>query len=494
MNLEESYERDKDVFNQLMNQSPIGIGIVNRNGDLIDCNKALGKILGYSCEEIKDMNFEDFTYPDDLEREYQLIEEMWAGKRDRYKIKKRYIHKNGQIIWIELVGSVIRNEDGNPKLGFSFIQDITERVKAKRELKRSKEYFEGILQDQTELIVRWKPKGVLTFVNDSYCKFFDKSPEELLGKTFFIFIPKEDRHLINENIEKITIENPIASHEHRVIKPDGSIGWTEWINRGVFNEEGEITEYQSVGRDITKRKEREKQLRRAKQRSEFYKDLLAHDIRNILNNIKLSTQLIRLEENKPTSKAKKQEALNIVDKQIERGSSLITNVRAFSILNNQEQEIKSVDFKAMILKAIEDAKTRFSENNLEIITNLPDDLSQVKAGDMLYNAFENLILNGLMHNRSEIKKIWIKASEVQHQDGLYVKIEFIDNGIGISEKRKKTIFHRTYDKENLTGGMGIGLSLVNKIIELYDGKIEVKNRIEGDPSQGSIFILYLKQY
>ena len=493
MDLEESYQRNTEVFNQLMHQSPIGIGIVNKKGDLIDCNRSLGNMLGYTRKEILEMNFEDFTHPDDLKKEYPMIKEMWNGKRDKYQIKKRYIHKNGQVICVELVASVIRDKEGDPKLGFAFIKDITERVKAKKELQRSKEYYRGVIEDQTELIVRWRANGILTFVNNSYCKFFNKNRDELIGKSFLTLIPEEDRHLIKDNIAEITAENPIASHEHRVIKHDGSIGWTEWINRGIFNEKGEIIEYQSVGRDITERKKTEQELRTARKRSEFYKDLLAHDIRNILNNIKLSMQLINLEKKDSQSHKKKKEAREIIMRQIKRGSSLISNVRAFSALDNQQQTIKSISIIKNLQKAIDDAKMRVDKNKITIKTELAENISNVRAGDMLVYAFENLILNGIVHNNSDDRRVWIKASKVQLNDAPYVKIEFIDNGVGISDQRKETIFHRTYDKENLKGGMGIGLSLVSQIIEIYNGKIEVKNRIKGEHTKGSNFIVYLKE-
>ncbi|TFF97034.1 MAG: PAS domain S-box protein [Promethearchaeota archaeon] len=493
MNLNEHYQRDNEIFNQLMHQSPIGIAIVDKRGVLVDCNKALGDMLGYSQEELLNLSFEDFTHPEDLNKEWPMIKNMWNGEIDKYHIIKRYIHKSGEIIWVDLVGSILYKNKEKSTLGFAFVQDITERVKAKEELKRSKEYYQGVIEDQTELIVRWKFNGILTFVNNSYCEYFEKKRDELIGKSFLALIPEEDRHLINENIANITLENPIASHEHRVIKSDGSIGWTEWVNRGIFNEQGGIIEYQSVGRDITERKKAEKIMRLARDRSEFYKDLLAHDISNIFNNIKLSLKLLKLEKQDPQTLIKKKEAINIIEDQIKRGSSLISNVRSFSVLDNEEQTIKSVDIKNVLHNAIESIKSRFNKENINIKMKIDEDISIVSAGDMLYNAFENLILNGIMHNRNDLKVIWINASKIQLNDGKYVKLEFKDNGIGISNERKKNIFQRTYDRENLTGGMGIGLSLVSRIIELYEGKLSVENRIYGDYTKGSNFIVYLKE-
>jgi PAS domain S-box-containing protein len=488
-NSAESYQRDRELFDEIMDQSPIGIAIVDPKGELIDCNEYLGDLLGFTCDELLDLNFGEFTHPDDLKKEWPLIKEMWDGKRKRYSIIKRYFHRDGHIIWVEVVASVIRDKKGQPKLGFAFVQDISAEIEAKRELKKSKEYYQGVVEDQTELIVRWKNEGILTFVNRSYCDFFKKTKQELIGKTFLELIPKEDRHLIEENVEKITEENPISSHEHRVIKPDGSIGWTEWINRGIFDEEGELIEYQSVGRDITNRKKTEQQLRMAKKSSEFYKDLLAHDMRNILNNIKLSMELIeRVKEQEDM-----QEMIKTINKQIERGTSLISNIKSFSILEENQDIIKSVDLINTLQKAIENIETRFKEKDILIeLETFQKDLD-VKAGDMLLNVFENFLINAVMHNESEVKRVWIEISRIHIRGEDYLKIEFKDNGRGISEERKKTIFNRSYDKNKFSGGMGIGLSLVHRIIEKYDGLIKIENRITEDYTQGSNFIIFLKE-
>ena len=90
-------------------------------------------------------------------------------------------------------------------------------------------------------------------------------------------------------------------------------------------------------------------------------------------------------------------------------------------------------------------------------------------------------------------KIWVKVSEVYEGDEKFVKIEFKDNGIGIIDDRKKAIFERSYKKERSTGGMGIGLSLVKKIVNSYDGQVWVDDRVMGDHTKGSNFIILLEQ-
>jgi signal transduction histidine kinase len=115
------------------------------------------------------------------------------------------------------------------------------------------------------------------------------------------------------------------------------------------------------------------------------------------------------------------------------------------------------------------------------------------GGDLLLDAFENIILNAIIHNKSKNKKVWIDVSDFERDKILYIRIEFKDNGIGIADESKQIIFTKSYKKEKATVGMGIGLSLVNEIISEYGGEIWAENRVENDYTQGTNLILLLKK-
>ncbi|MHC4534374.1 MAG: PAS domain S-box protein [Planctomycetota bacterium] len=138
-------------------------------------------------------------------------------------------------------------------------------------LRYSEEKYRRIIEDQTEFIVRWRPDGIRTFVNDSYCKYFGKSRKELVGTSFFPLISEEDWKKVRKRIESLSPDNPVSTDEHRVIRPDGSIGWNQWTDRAIFNEKDQLIEFQSTGRDITERKLAEIALR---QHDEFLRNVL----------------------------------------------------------------------------------------------------------------------------------------------------------------------------------------------------------------------------
>lgn len=132
---------------------------------------------------------------------------------------------------------------------------------ANRTLAESEARYRAIVEDQTELICRFSPDGTLTFVNEAYCHYFDRTREELLGHPFTPRIPEEDRRRVMEALAVLSAENPHIVHEHRVIDPRGRIRWHQWSNRAIVGDRGEIVEFQAVGRDITAQKRAEEEIR-----------------------------------------------------------------------------------------------------------------------------------------------------------------------------------------------------------------------------------------
>ena len=140
------------------------------------------------------------------------------------------------------------------------IGDIRQR---ESELQNSELRYRGIVEDQTEFITRFLPDGTLTFVNDATCRYFKVDRENLLGKSFYPYVARKDREIIKKILGSLTEDNPISTHEQYSYTPNGEMLCQLWSNRAIFDDSGEITEIQSVGRDITKRKRAEEALQKS---------------------------------------------------------------------------------------------------------------------------------------------------------------------------------------------------------------------------------------
>ncbi len=141
-------------------------------------------------------------------------------------------------------------------------REITERHLTEQALRQSEARYRAIVEDQTELICRFQPGGILTFVNDAYCAYFDRRREDLLGTSFMPFIPAEDQTLLDTAYANLSPAQPTVSVEHRIIKANGEICWMHWTDRAIYDENGELTEFQSVGRDTTEQKIAEAEVKR----------------------------------------------------------------------------------------------------------------------------------------------------------------------------------------------------------------------------------------
>jgi PAS domain S-box-containing protein/putative nucleotidyltransferase with HDIG domain len=144
-------------------------------------------------------------------------------------------------------------------------EELEKRVRERtEELHNSAERYRAVVENQTEFIVRWKPDGTRTFVNEAYCRYWDITYEQALAINFLFHIVEEDRPNIEKKIARL--HSGVVNSEteiHRVIKPDGNIAWQEWTDQAIRDEWGKLIEIQSVGRDITGRKRAEEGLAEA---------------------------------------------------------------------------------------------------------------------------------------------------------------------------------------------------------------------------------------
>jgi signal transduction histidine kinase len=145
--------------------------------------------------------------------------------------------------------------------------------------------------------------------------------------------------------------------------------------------------------------------------------------------------------------------------------------------------------------SIEFIRTSFKERDLEIDVYYSNGSKfQAQANQLLREVFDNILINAIKYNDNASVEILVKVSEEILDNGSFVMLEFIDNGIGVPDERKSMIFKRGNRELKGSKGMGIGLSLVKKILKNYNGKIWVEDKVKGDYSEGSKFVLLIPNF
>jgi diguanylate cyclase (GGDEF)-like protein/PAS domain S-box-containing protein len=208
--------------------------------------------IGYKSEEVIGKPFKDI-FPHNITSFLQnnLVRVFESAQALSGEGK---IEFSDRQLWLHTKLIPLKDTSGKVKAIMGIARDITERKESEEELRLNEAHYRAIVEVQSELICRWIPGGILTFVNDAYCNYFGKQRQELIGRSFMPAIAPQDLEMVKNNFASLTRENPVSTHEHRVILPTGEIRWQKWTNRAIFDQAGRLVEYQSVGQDITERK------------------------------------------------------------------------------------------------------------------------------------------------------------------------------------------------------------------------------------------------
>uniref|UniRef100_UPI00064EC4DE PAS domain S-box protein n=1 Tax=Methanolacinia paynteri TaxID=230356 RepID=UPI00064EC4DE len=147
---------------------------------------------------------------------------------------------------------------GKPKAQFAELENMirqsVSRKMAEKELKKSEERYRAVVESQTELICRFLPNGTIIFANDAFCNYYGIAYDALIGHKLNHDVPEEEIPSLKRHFSDLTPDDPIGDVEHRVILPNGEVRWQQWSDRAIFDDSGKLSEFQSVGRDVTQQK------------------------------------------------------------------------------------------------------------------------------------------------------------------------------------------------------------------------------------------------
>ncbi|MFP4517466.1 MAG: PAS domain S-box protein [Desulfovibrionales bacterium] len=260
---EEALQESEERFRATFEQASVGMAHVSPRGHLLRVNDRLCMILGYSRDELVGKHVNAITLPDDLPKNKQMYQRIFKENKPYFSIEKRYIRKDGAVIWAFLTVSVVRDVKGNPTYGIAVVKDITESKHAEKALKESEERFHRLFHASPVLIVLSSlEEGRYLEVNNAYEQILGHSREEVLGRTSIErgIWGEEERTSFKNRIES---QGRIETEEFRFRHKSG-----EWKTLLVSAEIIEIRgrqEILTVGVDITEMKRTQEALRRSEE-------------------------------------------------------------------------------------------------------------------------------------------------------------------------------------------------------------------------------------
>ncbi|MBW4683442.1 MAG: PAS domain S-box protein [Microcoleus vaginatus WJT46-NPBG5] len=257
---DEALRQNEAQFRAVFEWTAVGIVFGGLDGRIMESNLALQEILGYGCEEIRGMNFTQLTHPEDVTTDLELFQEMRAGKRDSYRQEKRYIRKEGVVIWGHVTVSLIRDQSGKPQFVVAMIDDITEQRQAEEALRESEAQYRRIVETATEGIWVLDAEGNTNFANQQMAQMLGYTAEEMIGQSLFAFMDEEGKTLALENMERRR-QGIKEQHDFKFCCKDGSHLWAIVSTNPIFDRAGNYAGVLGMITDITERKQAESALR-----------------------------------------------------------------------------------------------------------------------------------------------------------------------------------------------------------------------------------------
>lgn len=453
----------EDQYRIIFENSGTAMLIIEEDKTIALVNTGFSSLSGFSKEEIEGKKkWTEFFEAKDQKKMVQYHDlRRIPGKNAPWTYESRFITANGEVRTVILTVGVISHS----KRSVASLIDITEQKMAQQALLERENWYRAMVNEQTEFICRFLPDSTFTFVNEAYCTYFNRTYEQIIGHTFIPILYKDDIQKVRNFFKSLTPEHPVGTIENRCVMPSGEVRWQQWSDRAIFDDSGNVLEYQSVGRDITEQKQAESALQLANRKMALLARISRHDVLNQLTAIQGYITLAQEISPAPA-----------VLEPLAQAEIGCWNIREQLEFTRDYQEMGTrrpgfMNVQESLMRGIAQIDVR----DLSFILSLGD--LEIYTDPLLDRVFYNLVENSIRHGH-HVTMISISAQQSEH--GLMIVYE--DNGCGVPENLKEQIFVHGFGKNT-----GLGLFLIREIL----GMTGIMIRETGEPDCGVRFEIIL---
>lgn len=263
---EEALRISEEKFRNIFAHSLVGISMTSADGKM-NTNRAFCEILGYTSEELSQLKWQQISYPEDIAATQHIVDCVVSGEQASARWEKRYIHKNGHIIWVDISTTVIRSDRQVPLYFITSILDITERRQTEERLRETNDYLQSLFDHANAPIIVWDSKFHITRFNRAIEDLSGYGHEEVIGKRVDMLFPSNSMEASLKQINQTASGKFWEAVEIEILRKDGEIRTVLWNSANIFDKAHKlIIATIAQGSDITERKKAELALRESEEK------------------------------------------------------------------------------------------------------------------------------------------------------------------------------------------------------------------------------------
>lgn len=483
---EEALRESEESFRNTFENVSIGLAHVGLDGSWLKLNEAVCSITGYDEKDLLDLTFMDITHPDDLDGDLDLLNRLLSGEIPSYSLEKRYVRKGGATIWVHIAVSVMRSDAGEAQYYIASVEDISKRRAIRETLAESEERFRQVFENAGTGIAITDSTGRLEISNPAYQELLGYSSEELAELECFDLIHPDDKH---ENMRLIKSllrgERPNFEIENRYMRKDGDAVWVrKFVSIMRAGDRGRVSLVALVS-DVSKRRKAEEDLREIAQRKDEFLAMLGHELRNPLAAIRYA---VRARAEREDDTGMRMWAEGVIDRQSQQLAAMVDDLLDVARITRGRIDLRmeDVDVCEVLKNTIDAASPLFRRKGQVFLSEMPKEGLWVKGDNArLEQIFGNLLNNAAKYTHEGGRVVMRAVAE----NGWLV-VEVSDDGTGIEAKILPQLFdifrqaETTLDRAE--GGLGIGLTVVQSLVELHGGTISAESEGRGTGSKFTV--------
>ena len=485
----EALRQSEELFSDLVaGVQDYAIFLLDETGRIATWNAGAARIKGYEAGEIIGRHFSVFYMREEVALGWPDHELEVAAKEGRFVAEGWRVRKDGSTFWASIVITAMRERDGRVRGFLKITRDLTERWRAEEALRQSEERFRLLVENVEDYaIFMLTPDGLVASWSRGAERIKGYAAADILGQHFSRFYPPEAIAQGRPEWElRAAAEHGHVEDEGWRIRKNGERFWANVVITALYSQDGTLRGFTKITRDMTSRRKMEELEKADRQKDEFLA-MLAHELRNPLAPIRSALHVMAQPS---ATRPQVARALEIGERQVEHMARLLEDLMDVSRVNQGTLELRSqpVEVASAIKGAVEAVRPLLQQRDQLLTVETPSADLWVRADPTrLQQALMNLLINASKYTDPG-GRIWVDG----RRDGGEVALRVKDSGIGIEAAMLPRIFElfvqadRRLDRS--VGGVGIGLTLVKKLVELQGGRVDAFSAGIG---KGSEFVIRL---